>query len=83
MNASILNYPGFQDLPKGVKQMLVVTEAYFFDEIASHHQGQVAMPQEMRIPPGSRGLSKKRLIINQCGPSRWRHRSQVLQGSLR
>jgi hypothetical protein len=38
MNTTILNYPGFQSLPKGVRQMLLVSEAYFFDEPASHHQ---------------------------------------------
>jgi hypothetical protein len=32
MNATILNYPGFQTLPKGVKQMLLVSESYFFEE---------------------------------------------------
>jgi hypothetical protein len=32
MNATILNYPGFQTLPKGVKQMLLVSESYFFVE---------------------------------------------------
>jgi hypothetical protein len=38
MNTTILNYPGFQTLPKGVRQMLLVSEAYFFNEPASHHQ---------------------------------------------
>jgi hypothetical protein len=38
MNMTILNYPGFPALPKGVRQMLLVSEAYFFNEPASHHQ---------------------------------------------
>jgi hypothetical protein len=38
MNTTILNYPGFQTLPKGVRQMLLVSEAYFFNEPAPVHQ---------------------------------------------
>jgi hypothetical protein len=48
MNTTILNYPGFQTLPKGVKQMLLVSEAYFFDQPASHHQEPQWAAQEMR-----------------------------------
>jgi len=40
MNATILNYPGFQTLPKGVKKMLLASEAYFFDEPAPHRMEQ-------------------------------------------
>ena len=40
MNTTILNYPGFQTLPKGVRQMLLVSEAYFFNEPAPDHQEQ-------------------------------------------
>ncbi len=40
MNTTILNYPGFQSLPKGVRQMLLVSEAYFFNEPASDHREQ-------------------------------------------
>jgi len=40
MNTTILNYPGFQTLPKGVRQMLLVSEAYFFNEPAPDHQAQ-------------------------------------------
>jgi hypothetical protein len=42
MNTTIMNYPGFQTLPKGVKKMLLVSEAYFFDEPASHRKEQQA-----------------------------------------
>jgi hypothetical protein len=37
-NTTILNYPGFQSLPKGLRQMLLVSEAYFFNEPAPHRQ---------------------------------------------
>jgi hypothetical protein len=40
INTTILNYPGFQGLPKGIKQMLLVSELYFFDQPASHHHEQ-------------------------------------------
>jgi hypothetical protein len=40
MHTTILNYPGFQALPKGIKQMLVASEEHFFDQPASHHKEQ-------------------------------------------
>jgi hypothetical protein len=32
LNSISATYPGFQSLPKGVKQMLLVTESVFFEE---------------------------------------------------
>jgi hypothetical protein len=32
LNSITATYPGFQSLPKGVKQMLLVSESVFFDE---------------------------------------------------
>jgi hypothetical protein len=32
MNTTTLNCPGFQALPKGVRQMLLFSEDYFFNE---------------------------------------------------
>ena len=32
MNSITATYPGFQALPKGIKQMLVISESVFFDE---------------------------------------------------
>jgi hypothetical protein len=43
MNQTILNFPGFQNLPKGAKQMLLVSEAHFFEEAALH-------PMPVNIP---------------------------------
>jgi hypothetical protein len=48
MNAIIMNDPGFQTLPNGVKQMLLVSEAHFCGQPASCHQGQNGAAQEMR-----------------------------------
>jgi hypothetical protein len=48
MNTTIANYPGFQTLPKGVKQLLLVSEAHFSGQPASHHQGPKGVAQEMR-----------------------------------
>ena|SRR5665213_2201805 len=44
MNATILNYPGFQTLPKGAKRMLVASEAYFFDQPAPYRAKQNGAP---------------------------------------
>jgi hypothetical protein len=43
VNTTILNYPGFQTLPKGVRQMLLVSEAYFFNEPASDYRERKAV----------------------------------------
>jgi hypothetical protein len=34
MNTTIMNYPGFHTLPKGIKQLLLVSETHFFNEAA-------------------------------------------------
>jgi len=62
MNTTILNYPGFQALPKGVKRMLLVSEAHFFDQSASHQQEQQCAAQEMRIHRASRDFLRRPLI---------------------
>jgi hypothetical protein len=40
MNPTILNYPGFQTLPRGIKQMLLVSESHFFNQDTSHYKKQ-------------------------------------------
>ena len=40
MNTTILNYPGFRTLPKELKQLLVASEARYFDQPASFHRNQ-------------------------------------------
>ncbi|MGA2176407.1 MAG: hypothetical protein ABSH38_15635 [Verrucomicrobiota bacterium] len=62
MITTILNYPGFQTLPKGVKRMLLVTEAHFFDQPAPHHQEQKGVAQEMRSNRGLEELLRSPLI---------------------
>jgi hypothetical protein len=39
MNSIVWTYPGFESLPKGIKQMLVASEAHFLKEarLASAH----------------------------------------------
>jgi hypothetical protein len=51
MSTTILNYPGFQSLPKGVRQMLLVSEAYFFNEPAPVHREQEAPPMRASRDP--------------------------------
>jgi len=63
MNTTILNYPGFQTLPKGVKQMLLVSEAHFFDQPAPHYLEQKGAPREMR-PKRALGAYLTRPFIN-------------------
>jgi len=54
MNTTILNYPDFQSLPEGLKQMLLVSEAHFCDHPASHHQDQIS---QMKANPRKRPLT--------------------------
>ena len=56
MNTSILSYPGFQTLPKGIKQMLLVSEAHFFDLPVAHHSEQKAAAREMGAHRGLKVL---------------------------
>ena len=52
MNTTILNYPGFQTLPKAVKQMLLLSEEHFFEQPAPHYVEQKVAPREMRLKRG-------------------------------
>jgi hypothetical protein len=44
-STTIFNYPGFQSLPKGIKQMLVITEAQLFDQPISQQPEQSTAPR--------------------------------------
>jgi hypothetical protein len=49
-------YPGFQSLPKGIKQMLLVSESVFFEEARAPKKktqvaGQQAFPDTQIVPP--------------------------------
>jgi hypothetical protein len=48
MTTTILNYPGFQALPKGVKQMLLASESYFFDHGTPRCAAQKYLAQAVR-----------------------------------
>ncbi|HEX3718940.1 MAG TPA: hypothetical protein VH595_13305 [Verrucomicrobiae bacterium] len=48
MNTTILNYPGFQTLPKGAKQMLLFSETHFFDPPAPHYAEENVAVEEAR-----------------------------------
>ena len=45
MNSITATYPGFQALPKGIKQMLVVSESLFFDDAKAAAQPPIRPPQ--------------------------------------
>jgi hypothetical protein len=63
MNTTILNYPGFHALPKGVKQMLLASESYFFEHDAPPC---VARRYAARIVKGSRrvkNLLRRPLVV--------------------
>jgi hypothetical protein len=49
MDTTILNYSGFQSLPKGVRRMLVASETFFFEQSQAHHQAQ----EERAYPTGT------------------------------
>lgn len=43
------NYPGFQELPKGIRRMLLVSETHFFAEDKGHRPPR-ALPLPMFFP---------------------------------
>jgi hypothetical protein len=49
-------------LPKGVKQMLLVSEAHFFDQPASHHKEQKGTTQAIRTHGGLKDFFRSPLI---------------------
>jgi hypothetical protein len=69
-DTTILNYPGFQALPKGIKQMLVASEAHFFDQPASHHQERQRVTQEMSANRGFKVLIPHGTKWRNLNPSR-------------
>ena len=48
MKLIMMTYPGFQDLPKGVKKMLLASETFFFDE--THRQTKRPTPGSLPLP---------------------------------
>jgi hypothetical protein len=62
MNTTILNYPGFHTLPKGVKQMLLLSEAHFFEQPAPHYVEQIEATQEKRSLRGLEDFFRRPLI---------------------
>ena len=47
MRTIILTYPGYQSLPRGIKQMLVASENFYFDE--SRATATNRWPKEAKI----------------------------------
>jgi hypothetical protein len=46
MKSIVTTYPRFQALPRGIKQMLVISESLFFDE------ARPEIPHQTRLKPG-------------------------------
>jgi hypothetical protein len=57
MNQTILNYPGFQSLPKGVKQMLLVSEAHFFNQPARRPKWRHISMQAVSVRQGFKAFN--------------------------
>ena len=51
MKSIMVTYPDFQKLPKGLKQLLVASESFFFDEV------KTAAPVVRDIPQPAAALS--------------------------
>jgi hypothetical protein len=66
MNETILNYPGFQSLPKGARQMLLVSESHFFEQ-AVPHPAQVNIP--VRAETDNAGFSVLLKRFTECAAS--------------
>src|ERR1700722_20303403 len=62
MNTRIITYPGLQNLPKGVKQRLLVSEAHFFDQPVSRHPVQEVSCRAIKPRVGIMDLLTKPLV---------------------
>jgi hypothetical protein len=52
MRTIILTYPGFQSLPRGIKQMLVTSESFFFSEAMTAAANiNHTQPKDAKIAP--------------------------------
>jgi hypothetical protein len=51
MNSITATYPGFQALPKGIKQMLLISENQFFEEARLPLDLPGARPRTRAAPP--------------------------------
>lgn len=52
MRTIILTYPGYQSLPRGIKQMLVASETFYFEEsssAATHRRPEDAKIAQFRV----------------------------------
>lgn len=55
MRTILLTYPGYRSLPKGIKQLLVATEDFYFDEsgsAAASRKPKDAKPVQLPSPTG-------------------------------
>ncbi|HUC85962.1 MAG TPA: hypothetical protein VL970_12270 [Candidatus Acidoferrales bacterium] len=50
MNSITVTYPGFQALPKGIKQMLVVSESLFFEDAGGSPKRPAYFKSELQTP---------------------------------
>ena len=62
MKMIMTSYPGFQDLPKGIRKMLLVSESFFFDEM--QRSGTLASGAATVSPVSSNEDAEARL----CAP---------------
>jgi hypothetical protein len=78
MNTTILNYPGFQTLPKEIKQLLVASEAHYFDQPASFHRNQ-----REDGPPQRLGHASRRVLACPSKSQEGQHKAEMLLDVLR
>jgi hypothetical protein len=69
MKSIMMTYPNFQALPKGLKQMLLASESFFFDEAAGTPDAERDRKQTMPVFSMSNG----RLVAGPLLQSSWRN----------
>ena len=67
MKSIMVTYPDFQRLPKGLKQLLVASESFFFDEMKT--AATVVIPQ----PAAAAGLGSERLGMGSLLHPSWKN----------
>lgn len=69
MKSIMITYPNFRALPKGVKQMLLASESFFFEEMSAAPKRATAIAQTKPVA----GLREARWMTGSTLHSSWKN----------
>jgi len=69
MKSIMVTYPDFRKLPKGLKQLLVASESFFFDEMTT----AAPVVRVILQPAAGSSLSSQRLVMGSLLHPSWKN----------